>query len=199
VIGMGREWATRKERERFTKKVLAIVGPIAALALGAASIVAIIFLVRRETDAAFRKDLKWYLEPPKRGQPSSWSVSGKMVVVDVKQRAVDPLHFKLPKELRAYSPDDVGSIVQLHWERVQMGHYVTRLNGVEVPVNAAYRWDCRAEVYDKASGALLTTKHFSGRDPPEMKHNDQVEGLRPDDEIIEYLRGLPGRDLRTAK
>ena len=119
--------------------------------------------------------------PANDGQP----LKGKLIPVDMKTKAIDPVLTDLSKELRPNHPEEVGAVAALWWNENRIGHYGASGGG-------AYRWECRIMIWDKASGALLrVSRNFVGSEPPSSSnHGYSQSGDKPYKEISAYLNSL---------
>jgi hypothetical protein len=132
----------------------------------------------------FEPHIESYVQEPKPLQ-SGGKLKGKLVGVDVVQKEIDDLHFRLPAEMRAESPDEVKTVVQLVWDKDKVAEYGGGKPG--------WKQKCQVRVVDKQSGALLFTKSFVGSDPPLVIRPSQSAGWgdKPRTEIVSYLCTLP--------
>ncbi len=114
-------------------------------------------------------------------------IKGKLIPIDVKKKKVDPLFFDLSDELRPKRPEDIGTLALLLCEENQIGRYGGAGGG-------AYQWECRVQVADGGTGAVLSEKSFTGSMPPSTSNNGATQsGDKPYKQIGEYLNGLPHR------
>ncbi|MGE3805454.1 MAG: hypothetical protein AB7K24_12335, partial [Gemmataceae bacterium] len=126
--------------------------------------------------------------PAKPAQPASGGeLKGKLITVNVKGRHFDGLYFQLPPQLRAASPDEVGTIVWLDWGEDVVGEYGVNTGSVGVVIT------CQATVINKADGQILHERFFAGGQPPDKtdKHNQKHYGSPPTGEIVGWLAALP--------
>ena len=85
--------------------------------------------------------------------------AGKTVVINMKTKKIDKeIYFGLPENLRASTPDDVETVVQVERERVQSGTYT---DGA-----AAYRHRCNITVVDLKAHREIGKFSLSGFNPP---------------------------------
>lgn len=108
---------------------------------------------------------------------------------------------KLPRKLRASTPDEVGTVVWLRWGAEAEGEYMEDqfLRGPKRPERGpvpAYRITCEVTVIDKAKSTIVGTKDFrGGRPPKKIPAYDQAGwGSRPTREIVGYIKSLPRRE-----
>ena len=87
------------------------------------------YAVRTARRAPFRAQMVSYLAAPTGVANPNAPRQGprKMVVVDVQDKDVDDLHFNLPDDLRAATPDEVNTVIQLRWNQAAVGTYSSGL------------------------------------------------------------------------
>jgi hypothetical protein len=183
--GAGIPWL--KSRPHALRDGLLVAGLLVPL-IGFAAFMAI-RQVREESHerTVFGANVASYLVPAKELPPGAPRPAlGKVVLVDADKRALDEHHFALPDDLRAYTPADVTTIVQVHYTPHQVGVYEGG--------GKALQLDCTLTVIDKASQALLGTATFHGPPPPatvsRTAFRQDVDGGLPMEEIIAFLRQL---------
>lgn len=116
--------------------------------------------------------------------PDVAPLKGKLIPVDVKSKAIDPVFFDLVSDLRPGKPEEIGTIAALWWEEEQIGTYGGK--------GGAYQEHCTVMVLDKTTGTLLASKSFTGSMPPSKSQNGASQtGDKPYREIREFLNGLP--------
>jgi hypothetical protein len=110
-------------------------------------------------------------------------ITGKIITVDVTQQFIDPLFLRLPNDLKAIQPEDVGTIVLLRRGRNLYDSYTDG--------SKAYISTCDVIVVDKTSGETIATNHFVGDEPvvsPYSGGSTQfIDGPGPDKQILSYL------------
>ena len=109
-------------------------------------------------------------------------IRGKIVPVQVRDNTLDVLYFDLPAELRADSPDEVGTVVWLYCTSVTQ---VVRRVGASTSNTVDY--SCDVAVIDRSIPAIVATHSFR-ETAGEQGYRDV---LYPD--IVEYLAGIPRR------
>jgi hypothetical protein len=149
-------------------------------------------MVRANKVKPFKEHIPSYVQQPKarrpdpaRPQPAAGKISGKLITVDVQDQSIDYLYFDLPDDLRADTPDQVGTVVQLRWSKTKVAEYT---NG-----KPAYRQTCHAAVMNKGTGELVAEGDFQGGDPPSTIKSSQPDGTgsKPDKEVVDFLKRLP--------
>jgi hypothetical protein len=147
--------------------------------------------------ARFEKDLLAYLaQVPKSsqegavGQPllpqpngTPVRVKGKMVVVDVKEKKIDDVHFSLPGDLRASKPEEVGTVVLLTWEKRKTSFSDTNFDP------GRYLIVGQVSVFDWERKSEIASCTFFG-DPP-SRVSGPGTGPKPDAQVLKFLTGLP--------
>jgi len=159
-------------------------GILAVVVVAIAGTIGVRFSLHARRVDAFREHLESYAQEAKGDPTPGRRMNGKLVAVDLDSKTIDDLHFDLPDDLRAETPEDVGTVVQLHWDKLQVGSY----NG-----KPAWKQSCQVRVMDKPSGELIETQPFWGGDPPSAIDSNASAGWgsRPDKEIVEFLGTLP--------
>jgi hypothetical protein len=118
--------------------------------------------------------------------PAQRAIKGKIITVDMKDRDIDFLYFDLPDDLVAKSPGDVGTIVQLRWEKEAKEGYAYGGN------KPAYYQVCYVTVIDKESKSVVADARFQGGEPPTSIDSRSSEGVgsKPEKEVIAFISGL---------
>src|SRR4051812_24209189 len=88
--------------------------------------------------APFRPFLYEYMVSVDAKRDKLVSITGKMIVVNVKDREFDDLFFQLPNNVAAGTPDEVGVVAQLAWGREQTCTYGNDTGGT----NPGYSQTC---------------------------------------------------------
>lgn len=178
----------RQKKSTFWHWLLLIGGPL--LVIGIASVAEI----SRQNRALspFQQYLDEYLYLPgenagntvmqmsRTSQTGSPHIHDKIIPVNVLQNELDILYFDLPEELRADSPDEVGTVVWLYCTSVTQ---VVRRVGVSTRNTVDYT--CDVAVIDRSMAAIVA-KHSFKETAGESGKRDV---LYPD--IVEYLAALP--------
>jgi hypothetical protein len=112
-------------------------------------------------------------------------IIGKIAVINKTESDLDDTHFSYKlDELRAASPEDVGTIVWLECKEQLRGTYDSGSKG--------YRWACDVTTIDKGEGVIVGQEKIYGDDPPDSKRSrGDWHGSRPTDNIIAYIAELP--------
>ena len=117
-------------------------------------------------------------------------LKGKVLIIDKKEKGIDPLNSSLPETLRATSPEEVKTVVWLNWNENLVGHYEGG--------GSAYVYTCQMTIIDNTIPAIVAVKKMRGSEPPEyitvysygnLPSYGNGHGDKPD--IIGYLRKLP--------
>lgn len=167
-------------------KILLGVGVAALVFLGLA-VAGVVLVVRSVKRGPFRPHMATYLAAPTGNAPAGTPIK-KVVVVDVKDKDVDGLHFDLPDTLRAGTPEEATTVVWVSWDKRQVGAYTTGGN--------AYQWFCDVTVIDLATKARIAGQNFSGSPPPATfrgRRGESRTGDKPTDAVLNYIKGLPRR------
>jgi len=110
-----------------------------------------------------------------------------LVVVDTATGRMDPVWGNIPEGMRAISPAEVGTVVQLTWGESLSGHYDDN------PSWPAYSSTVAVTVVDVATRAVVGKASYTNEPPatrPDGATGDTV-AERPADQVVTYLRGLP--------
>jgi hypothetical protein len=182
------------------KKVLA--GLFLALALAAFSV--IVYRVKaKPLEDVYASIKDQVAKTSQRHAENAWQfrywqrlpyMRGKAAILDEKTGHVDSAHFKLQEELRASTPDEVGTIVLLTCTSIEVGRYAEPGRTTPSDAPGAYQWVCAATVIDRIIPAELDSEHFEGSVPP-SRSSGPAYGNLPTAEIIKYLEGLPRRAM----
>lgn len=134
-------------------------------------------------------------------------IKGKVLVVDCQPRTelpglkqalgkeawveVNRLEFlSLPEEMRAKTTTEVGTVVQLRWNQLQVGSYKLQ-NGTIVP---GCKIICIVVIIDLAKKSVVGVKAITGDDPKSsIKSYESPYGMRPETEIVDCILSLPRR------
>src|SRR5262245_4753244 len=85
---------------------------------------------------------------------------GKILPIDMSTREIDrDVYFDMPDDATPKTPEEVGTVVQLQWTKVQIGEYS---HG-----KGAFRQDCMATAFDRESKKQLAKPTLIEREPPE--------------------------------
>src|SRR5947199_9432348 len=121
---------------------------------------AIFMAVRQEREhaderATFGAVMAEYAGPPVQGNPGAARPAlGKVVMVNADNLSLDNLHFAIPDDLRAWTPAEVTTVVQLRTQDREVGRYEGGGRALQQTVTVT--------VFDKASRVLLGSATFTG-------------------------------------
>lgn len=111
-------------------------------------------------------------------------IKGKVIVIDIDEKDIDDCFFDLPSDLRAASPEEVGTVIWLDWGEVLIGRYTDGAGG--------YQITCKVTVIDKAKTAIVGEATFKGSEPPSVKSGSgDRTGDKPTDDVSDYIKTLP--------
>jgi hypothetical protein len=147
----------------------------------------VVGMVRR---APFRAQMATYLAPASAGRNAAGPRpgGGKMVVVSVKERDLDDLHFDLPDNLRASTPDEAALVARLRWIQATVGIYKGG--------GSASQWSCEVEVIDRATWTMLGSQKIVGEPPPGSfigRRGQSRSGAKPKQQVLTYIQGFAGK------
>ena len=173
--------------------IIALIG-VVVLAFGALACGGVFYLIMRQSRSAqsarFKGHIDEYLALAKEQPEQDAYIKGKIVVVNVREKAVDDdVFFAIPAALRADGPDDVGTVVLVKWGVHFVGHFENK-QGVDQ--GSASVTTCEVTVIDKAFPGILERRTFQSKRV--VRGIDG--GAKPIDEVVEYLVKLP---RETAK
>ena len=172
-------WATQNPKKLLWVLILSLVGFLIVIVIGPSAW----GLIQR---APFEGHLSEFasIQPRSGGGPSG--ARGKLVVIDKATGQLDRVWGKIPDDMRAANPADVGTVVWLSWSESLVGRY----KGGQ----PAYRSDVKVTVIDRATSAVLGTKTFSNEPPSTITAGGSggASGKRPEAEVVKYLRALAG-------
>ncbi len=93
------------------------------------------------------------------------------------------LYFELPEEMRATTPDNLNTLVQIERHQDSVGHYT---DGA-----VALQWNYDVTVIDYVTSEVVASEQFTGSQPPATKsHSGSASGSKPTSEVVEYLKDL---------
>ncbi len=118
-------------------------------------------------------------------QPGAWYVHGKVLPIEMRTNTVEvQTYYELPGDLRAISPEDVGTVLWLDCTTGTVGTYTSG--------GAAKQWVCDVTLIDLSIPAIIGEKSFTGSEPPLTTTKSSGEtGSFPVKEIVDYLESLP--------
>jgi hypothetical protein len=171
------------------------------IALGVGGFFGIRYLVRQGELSAFTNRLAEYTAPPQKeaqtepnpqggppfANPQRGYVKGKVIPVDLANQKIDWFYYDLPDDLKARTPEQVGTVVWLEWGERKVGQYGTSGGG-------AFVRTCNVTVIDHAQRAIVGRHYIEGGPPPTTSRRGASQyGSYPTEGIVNYLRGLPRR------
>ena len=117
---------------------------------------------------------------------TSRHASGRTIVIDIdgsEEPNIDGISFELPDNIRATTPEEVGTVASLACGKTKVGTY----GGL----GDAYRFYCNLRVFDKASGELIQQRTCEGSPPPgESLNGRDQEGGSPNGEVLNAIASL---------
>lgn len=181
--------------ESTTARLIALVAALTTVVL---FVVLIMAVFRTPPDVArlerFHDSLEPYLalanaEPA----PTRPYRRGRVVVLDLGSRQVDPVTHALGSAIRAESPADVGTIVIVQWVPEYQYAYVSARGQV---LTGAYVTNAHLAIIDATTGKRVGVKTIRGESPPETVARSAAEregeyGPRPISAVVEYIQSLP--------
>ena len=117
--------------------------------------------------------------------PAEPYLAGKALIVNLDGGEIDQLHYSLPENIKASSPDDLRSVVFVKCWTEKYGLYT---GGV-----TAFSHICEIAAYDTAR-SQLSFKDRVTRDPPaSIEAGSSGIAERPDSEMLKLLTSMPIR------
>ena len=110
-------------------------------------------------------------------------IVGKVLPIDVSERKVDLIYYRLPRHMRASTPDEVQTVIWLGWHDSLVGRYDDGQPG--------YQIFCFVQIIDVAQGSIVAQRNYVGSRPPDTKRGSgERHGSNPKEEIVDFIRGL---------
>jgi hypothetical protein len=174
------------------KRALILCVPLAVIGVVVGTFFGIRAIIRANTVAPFKKHIEGYMaggEPapanPNALKKEIMKPKGKMIPVDVGEKAIDYIYFDLPGELRPATPEEVGTVVLLQWGKDRVFEYN---NNPNLP---AYQETVQITVLDMETRAVIGQSQLRGSMPPQIRSRTMSgTGSRPSTEIVNYLKAL---------
>jgi len=114
-------------------------------------------------------------------------IKNKIIMVDIDEKKFDnSLFHSSLMELKATTPEEVGTVIWLSWDEEIADHYTDG--------TAAIRLNCFAQIIDITESSIIGEKLIYGSSPPSSKAGSGSRtGSKPDTNVIEYIKTLPRR------
>lgn len=118
-------------------------------------------------------------------------VAGKLLTIDVEKRAVDFWTYsKLPQELKAMDPSDIGTVALITWGWKLVGDYVD--HETREKTGEAYRSTADVALVDVNARVVVARQSFDGDDPAGgLTREGDYRSERPMFKVLAYLERLP--------
>lgn len=131
--------------------------------------------------------------PPPPPQKDGY-LRGKVVTVDRNASVIDDLFVDLPSRLRAMTPDEVGTVVFLNWDRQHTGHTIVRKEpGRDKFVEDLYVYTCSIMCVDRETKRVIASGWVTSQLNKNKLVVDDRSQWRPKAQVLEFLNGLPSR------
>jgi len=116
-------------------------------------------------------------------------VRGKVVVLDAPTRQLDVAHLLLPDDLRASTPDEVGTVAIVRsCKRTKLDEmFQDRTSGRIV---RGFYQSCNVTLVDKKRGVALTPLEVNGSTPLSGPPDKDLEGERPQRELADRIAAM---------
>ncbi len=176
-----------------TKGKIILWSILGAIALSIAGFFGVRQLLRNQKTAPFREKMQTYLARPDNyepiqvdpmGQPIAYQRPGpiqkKMIVIDLREKDIDSAYWDLPDELRATTPDEVGTVVWLEWDKIQRMIYGTK---------PGYQHHVKVTVIDLSKKTAVANACFIGTMPPGSisSRDSEGNGSKPNGDVVRCL------------
>ena len=121
--------------------------------------------------------------PTLKESSSSTGITGKAITIDKIKNEIDDTFFDLPTELKASTPEEVGTVVWVSCNEHIAGTYVSG--------SKAYVQTCDVTVIEKSTASIVGKRTLSGDQPPQTKsYSGDWHGSKPKSEIVDYIKSL---------
>jgi hypothetical protein len=168
------------------------------------------------SESAFNAYLGRFVSVSRTKRTEAPYVQGKMLVIDVQETtegfrkyAVDVLQAGLPLELRAVTPQEVGTVLLLRRGKKEFAHYdsVVCPHGKLLSVQGFVQ-TIDVSLIDRSLDAIIYTNEFRGSPPPEhtsvscespkeVWQPKEVLGDLADQVLLSFLLALPRRNTEV--
>lgn len=142
----------------------------------------------------YQKNIEAYLEKPqgiildKKSAPKdSVAIAGKLIVVNLDEKAIDPVFNDLPKELKPENPEQVKTVLWVQCTRVQT-------NSKYSDGSFALNNDCSLTFIDLAGKKYLWSDKITVEPPASKRKGTNPDVSTPTTDILSYLRNIPHKD-----
>jgi hypothetical protein len=142
---------------------------------------------RTAYEAPFLPLMPVYLADYKKSLEENPVLKSKVLIVDTTFEKIADLHYKIPPELRASSPEEVNTVVQYYCKSAESGIY-------ENTIILANRESCRLSLIDLKKREIMVWQEFIGSEIPKEIHVDrfgfaveEIGGGANQEEMINWL------------
>lgn len=153
------------------------------------------FEAERKQYDVFKPHIESYLQLAAEGEPGEGEpyVSGKIITVAADSKVVDTWALsRLPEDLRARTPDEVGTVALYKKEWKKVGQYVSEETGERT--RAAYRGFAYLTLIDWRAKTVIGSRTFKGKMPRKRISEDSSgAGGLPMWDVWKYIGSLPRR------
>lgn len=125
--------------------------------------------------------------------PDSPYLRGKLVTIDVDRAEVDYWTYpKLPEDIRAMTPDQVGTVGLIKWDFEKVGYYENVETGRQT--GDAFQSNARLTLIDWVEKTRIAEMTFEGAAPVGgLTRDGDFKSMQPMFQIVDYLTSLPRR------
>ncbi|NMB56037.1 MAG: hypothetical protein GYA15_15195 [Leptolinea sp.] len=121
---------------------------------------------RAAYEAPFLSLMPVYLAEYENSPEDNPVLKSKVLIVDTTFEKIADLHYEIPPELRASSPEEVNTVVQYYCKPVESGIY-------ENTIILASRESCRLSLIDMKKREIMIWQEFIGSEIPKEIHVDR--------------------------
>ncbi len=143
----------------------------------------------------FQKNIETYLEKPqgelltKNATPKNMiAISGKLIVVNLDEQAIDRVVNRLPQDLKPENLEQVKTVLWLQCKRVLSQSFVYS------DYSPAYNNECNLTFIDLNSKKYLWSDKITSLPPKTKRKYSGVNFSHPDLDILTYLENIPRKD-----
>jgi hypothetical protein len=178
------------------RAVLLVVGLVGGtlLVVGCILMPWIIPVLRHE---ALKSSAKRFLSeaPTQRDTSEGAYIRGKVIVLDVKAGAMDPVQNRLPDEIRAYGEGEVGTVILLDWD-------FKSVEGGDWGKVTSHYSTCKLTIIDRQRNVIVGEKQAEGASSPVSTGAGRgafrapagtMTARRANDAVVGLIKSLPRR------
>lgn len=169
-----------------------------ALFWGGAALAIFIFLAfqiyRDYKRAPFKNHLESYLKRPQNdllgrsaAPKDSVAITGKLIVVNLKDNVIDPIYNDLPKELKPDNPEQVKTVLWIKCSPA--ASFLEYTDGKK-----AFKNECKLTFIDFINQKYLWQDSVTVSPPLSKRKGLEAETADPSADILQYLKNIPHKE-----